>query len=111
MSGKFAWIRSVAGLALAGGLWLSPAGGAMAQANLSEDQASRMIEDKYGVQVVGIEAAAMDGRQVFIVRVMNPPGDFNEAFQVNTLVVDRGTGELVPQFRHAPSGLRGAGGS
>ncbi len=42
---------------------------------------------------------------------MNPPGNFNEALQVNTLMVDRQTGELVPQFRHAPSGLRGVGGS
>ena len=36
--------------------------------------------------------------------IMNPGGDFNEAFQVNTLLVDADTGNLVSGFRHLPSG-------
>ena len=55
-------------------------------------------------QVLRISPGTADGRNVFVVTVMNPPGDFNEAFQVNTLVVDAETGRLVPQFRHLPSG-------
>ena len=38
---------------------------------------------------------------------MNTGGNFNEAFKVTTLAVDRQTGELVPAYR---SGLHGSGG-
>ncbi len=76
----------------------------LAQDLMSESRARAMIEETYGVQVLSVEEIGKDGRQVFIVKVMNPPGDFNEAFQVNTLVIDRQTGSLVSQFRHLPAG-------
>jgi hypothetical protein len=54
--------------------------------------------------VLRVREALYDGRSVYIVTVMNPGGDFNEAFQVNTLMVDRRSGKLVSQFRPAMSG-------
>ena len=81
---------------------------AAAQTLLSEAAARESIETAYGVQVLRIDAGEQDGAPVFVVRVMNPGGNFNEAFQVNVLVIDRRTGKLVPQFRHEASGVRDA---
>lgn len=97
-------------LVLAAGLGLSVAGPVAAQALMSESAARAALEKEYGVQVLRVEPGEQDGVPVFVVRVMNPGGNFNEAFQVNTLVVDRQTGNLVRQFRHGPSGVRGTGG-
>jgi hypothetical protein len=65
---------------------------------------TRQIETTYQVKVLRIREALHDGRPVFIVTVMNAGGNFNEAFQVNTLMVDRRSGKLVSQFRPAMSG-------
>lgn len=75
-----------------------------AQALMSSEAARGAIERDFGVEVLRIEEAEIDGRPAFLLRVMNPEGDFNEAFQVNTLAVDRATGELIPTFRNGPSG-------
>ena len=83
---------------------------ARAQALMDEAAVRVALEDIYGVRVLRLEADYRDGVDVFVARVMNPGGDFNEAFQVSVLVVDRRTGMLVPQFRHAPSGIHDAGG-
>ena len=92
---------------VAAGILLS-APPAAAQALMSETAARKALEDDYGVQVLRIDAGEQDGAPVFVVRVMNPGGNFNEAFQVNVLVIDRRTGKLVPQFRHEASGVRDA---
>jgi len=92
----------LASVIAAGAMW--PA--ALALAAMSEDQVRSAIERDYGVQVLRVSPATEDGRSVFLVTVMNPPGDFNEAFQVNTLMVDAETGRLVLQYRHGPSGHR-----
>jgi hypothetical protein len=42
--------------------------------------------------------------EVWLVTVMKPGRDSNDAFQVTTLAVDRMTGALVPAFRHGPNG-------
>jgi hypothetical protein len=39
---------------------------------------------------------------------LSPGGDFNEAFQVNTIVIDAETGQLIIQYRQGPGGLRSA---
>ena len=88
-----------AALILASVLGASPAGALM-----SEAEVSRMIAEAYGVRVLRIRAARRGETRIWLVTVMNPPGDFNEAFQVNTLAVDQDTGALVPAFRHRPSG-------
>ncbi len=83
---------------------VSAATPSLAQGLMSESKARAAIEETYGVQVLSVEEIGKDGWQAFVVKVMNPPGDFDEAFQVNTLVIDRQTGLLVPQFRHLPAG-------
>ncbi len=78
-------------------------------AAVTESQAVRMIEETYEVEVLRARAGQIDGRQVWLLTVMNRGGDFNTAFQVNILAVDRETGKLVPAFRHGPSGVRSSG--
>ncbi len=87
---------------LVAGAVMLPAAGSLAA--MSEDQVRAAITRDHGVEVLRIRADTLDGRAVFLVTVMNPGGNFNEAFQVNTLAVDAETGRLVPQFRHNPSG-------
>ncbi len=97
--------RKVAGLLLAGGLL-----GAMlvmplpAAAAMSADQVSAKITKAFGVKVLRARRGQADGRRVYVVTIMNPGGDFNTAFQVNTLIVDAETGKLVSGFRHRVSG-------
>lgn len=88
-----------------------PANPATAQTLMSEAAARTALEEEFGVQVLRIDAGEQDGVPVFVVRVMNPGGNFNEAFQVTVLVFDRQTGKLVPQFRHEPSGVRDTAGA
>jgi hypothetical protein len=73
-------------------------------AAMSEAEVTAKVAGDYSVDVLQVRRAALDGRQVFLVTMMNQGGDFNEAFQVNTIAVDVESGELVPGFRHRPSG-------
>ena len=82
---------------------------AQAQTLMTEQAAREMLEATYGVEVLRIRADYRDDVDVFVASVMNPGGDFNEAFQVSQLIVDRRTGELISQFRHAASGVRDDG--
>ena len=97
--------RKVAGLLLAGGLL-----GAMlvmplpTVAAMSADQVSAKITKVFSVKVLRTRPGQADGRRVYMVTIMNPGGDFNTAFQVNTLIVDADTGKLVSGFRHRASG-------
>lgn len=67
------------------------------------------IEKDYDVTVLKIERGQEHGHQMFFVTVMYNGGNFNTAFQVNTLVVDAESGKLVSQFKHLPSGHESAG--
>ena len=78
------------------------AAGAMAQ--LSADTVSADVAQRYGVSVLKATPIKVDGRDAYAVAVMNPGGDDNAAFQVNTLIVDAASGELLPQFAHRASG-------
>ena len=40
---------------------------------------------------------------------MNPGGNYNEAYQVTTLMVEPESGTLISQFRHMPAGYRLSG--
>ena len=91
------WLAAV--VVSAGSLFAAPAGAAM-----SADEVSAAIAAAYGVTVLRVVATEEDGRSVFRVTIMNPGGDFDEAFQVNTLLVDADTGKLVSGFRHRASG-------
>ena len=90
-------------------LLLILAAGPPAHAVNARDKAlAGQIAETYGVTVLKISEDEQDGVQVLFVTVMNPGGNFNEAFQVNTLVIDRQTGRLISQFRHTPTGHRHA---
>ncbi len=94
-------VRSwLAAVVVGGGiLFAAPAGAAM-----SADEVASAIAEAYGVTVLRVVAMEEDGRSVFRVTIMNPGGDFDEAFQVNTLLVDAETGKLVSAVRHRTSG-------
>ena len=62
------------------------------------------MAETFDVQVLRIRAGQIGDRRVWLITVMNRGGDFNTAFQVNTLAVDQATGEMVPAFRHRSSG-------
>ncbi len=96
MSARF-WL---AALVVGGGISLA----APAWAAMSADEVAAAIAETYGVTVLRVVPAKDDGRSVFRLTIMNPGGDFDEAFQVNTLLVDADTGKLVSGFRHRASG-------
>ncbi len=73
-------------------------------AALSGEEAASGIEANYGVKVLRVRPGTIGGTAVWLVTVMKPGRDSNDAFQVTTLAVDRTTGALVPAFRHGPSG-------
>ncbi len=77
---------------------------ALARAEMSADEVASAIAEAYGVTVLRVVPAKEDGRSAFRVMIMNPGGDFDEAFQVNTLLVDAESGKLVSGFRHRASG-------
>ncbi len=94
-------VRSwLAAVVVGGGILLA----APAWAAMSADEDAAAIAEAYGVTVLRVVAVEKDGRPVFRVTIMNPGGDFDEAFQVNTLLVDADTGKLVSAFRHRASG-------
>jgi hypothetical protein len=74
-------------------------------AALSANQVKAKVAKAFGVKVLKVRPGKVDGRKVFVVTMMNPGGDFNEAFQVSTIVVDVETGKLVSGYRHRASGL------
>jgi hypothetical protein len=92
--------------ALLAGLVVS--GNAVAQ--VTDQEAKRQIEESYDVEVLGVREGEIDGRAVWLVTVMLPPGDYNTAFMVSNLAIDRQTGDLVPSFRHRESGYDLPGG-
>ncbi len=97
--------RALATLLLAGFVF---SGNALAQ--VTDLEAKRQVEESYQVEVLGVREGEIDGRAVWLVTVMMPPGDYNAAFMVSNLAIDRETGDLVPSFRHRVSGYELPGG-
>jgi len=73
--------------------------------------AAEKIARAYGVRLVGVRVVDVDGKRVYEAAVMNPGGDYNEAFQVTRLLIDPATGDLLPGFRHLAAGYRLPGAS
>jgi hypothetical protein len=69
---------------------------------LSEEEVRRLVRQGLGVDVLKAETVERDGRQVYALTVMNPPGDYNDAFMIRTLLVDGTTGGLLGEVPHAP---------
>ncbi len=73
-------------------------------AAITGEEAAAIIEADYGVKALRVRAGTIDGVAVWLVTVMKPGRDSNDAFQVTTLAVDQATGALVPVFRHGVHG-------
>lgn len=101
---SIAWCAAVAifGAVLA-------AGAQPGQAAMSADQVKRQVASEFNVRVLKVRSIKDEGQAAFAVVIMNDGGDFNEAWQVNTIVVDADTGKLIRQFRHRASGISDAG--
>lgn len=69
---------------------------------LSEEEVRSLVSEGLGVEVLKAETVEHDGRQVYALTVMNPPGDYDGAFMVRTLLVDGTTGSLLGQVPHTP---------
>ena len=100
--------RALRGAALAVVFGATLALGATPAGALSADQVKRQVETRYGVKVLRIKPMTEQGRSAFAVTIMNPGGVFNEAFQVNTIVIDAETGRLIIQYRQGPGGIEPA---
>lgn len=83
---------------------------APASAQLSEDDVKSQLASEFGVEVLKIVPTSGPSGPAYEVTVMNPAGDSNAAFQVNTLLIDRRTGKLLSAFRHLPAGYELGGG-
>jgi hypothetical protein len=77
-----------------------------AQAAVTPDEVKKKLESVYPVQVLRIEPGEIDGKPVFLARVMKKTLGGNDAFSVATLAVDGETGRLIPAFRHEASGYK-----
>ena len=75
-----------------------------ANAAMTQSQVAAATEKSYDVRVLKIYADKENGKSLFRVKVMYNGGDWNTAFQVNTIVIDAETGERVAQFKHQSSG-------
>ncbi|MDE2166752.1 MAG: PepSY domain-containing protein [Alphaproteobacteria bacterium] len=86
----------------------APAAGSVA--TFGNDQVAqrlaRALAERFHVQVLSTTATRMNGEPVYRVTVMNPGGNFNDAFAVHVLVVDAKTDKLVPLFRNMTSGYQ-----
>lgn len=109
MSCRLAWLLAVAAAAALVMPSLAPR--AWAQTELTPEAVKSQVAERFGVEVLRVTEAEENGRPIFVVTVMNPAGDYNGAFQVNRLAVDRATGELVSQFRHEAAGYVLSGGA
>jgi hypothetical protein len=88
-------------VSIAVAVWLATANPALA---MSPEAVSNTVAQRFGVTVLRVAPIERDGKPLYSVVVMNPGGNFNEAFKATILVVDPDTGELVPQFRQENSG-------
>lgn len=71
---------------------------------ISPEAAGAALAERFSVKVLQVTPIERDGGQLYAVIVMNPGGNFNEAFKVTTIVVEAETGDLVTQFRTRNSG-------
>jgi hypothetical protein len=88
----------------------TPANGRYAQAGasgaeratLGEDEVRALLGERFGVEVLKIEAMESERGPAYAVTVMNPPGNDDGAFLVETLVVDGATGDVLGQVAQTP---------
>ncbi|MGH6948754.1 MAG: hypothetical protein ACREDZ_15595 [Kiloniellales bacterium] len=71
---------------------------------ITSDQAATQVAEAYGVEVLKVREGQVDNRPVWLVTFMAPGGNSNIAFQVNTIALDRDSGEEISAFQHTPMG-------
>jgi hypothetical protein len=69
---------------------------------LGEDEVQRLVAEGLSVEILSIEATESAGRPAYAVTVMNPPGNDNSAFVVETLLIDGDTGSLLGKVPQIP---------
>jgi hypothetical protein len=69
---------------------------------LAEEEVRRLVSEGLGVDVLRAELLERDGQPVYALTVMNPPGNYNGALQVTTVLVDGATGGLLGEVPHTP---------
>ena len=69
---------------------------------LGEDEVRALLGERFGVEVLKIQAMESDRGPAYAVTVMNPPGNDDGAFLVETLVVDGATAEVLGQVSQTP---------
>ena len=73
------------------------------EARLTADQVRQRISEDLGVEVLSVDPVAADERPAYALKVMNPPGNYNAAFRVVTLLVDGDSGAVLGEIQTAPS--------
>jgi hypothetical protein len=71
-------------------------------AKLSPEQVRERIAEALGVEVLSVDRVAAPERPAYALKVMNPPGNYNAAFRVVTLLVDGDTGEVLGEVQATP---------
>jgi hypothetical protein len=71
-------------------------------AKLSPEQVRERIAEALGVEVLSVDRVAAPERPAYALKVMNPPGNYNAAFRVVTLLVDGDTGEVLGEVQASP---------
>ncbi len=74
-------------------------------AGMPVDELSRAVAARYNVEVLKVLPAKEVGDDIVAVRVMNPAGNSNGAFQVYTVFVNAETGEFDPRYGELVSRL------
>ena len=69
-----------------------------AETDATLERAGRAAADELGVEFLGVTPVELEGRRLASVRVMEPGGNSNAAFLVQTLVVDPESGEVLGVF-------------
>jgi hypothetical protein len=69
---------------------------------LGEDEVQSLVAEGFGVEILRVEATESQGRPAYAVTVMNPPGNDNSAFAVETLLIDGETGGLLGKVPQTP---------
>jgi hypothetical protein len=83
----------------------APADAAPAGADLiPPQQIGADLGERLGVEVLGIEQVEAGGGPRYAVKVMNPPGNYNAAFMVTTLLVDAVSGEVLGEAEGTGAG-------
>ena len=77
--------------------------GAPPPAKLSPEQVRERIGEALGVEVLSVDRVAAAERPAYALKVMNPPGNYNAAFRVVTLLVDGDTGEVLGEVQATPN--------